>query len=255
MPNDDTASGSSPEEEEAESELSQTDSSTDKEDGESSDQDEEPKVPYSRFKQVNDTAKYWQRVAAAEQAKAQAAQQAAAQKPESAVEYTPEQLEQVKRVMRLSDAQYREMMEERERQKQEAAQAHEQMLDDTHDEIMKLAKANGLPLKDDEVMKAVGQSVMLTIKNDHKLLRRWQNGDLGTVGDAFQKIHGAFGGRKNGASQANVARVKRQVVGLPTAPSGGAGTVTAAPPKGKEEKGITKQTHDRAWALLQQTSE
>jgi hypothetical protein len=264
MAQDDTTPDSSTGEEEevTDDRPEQPGSQPDTTDGEGGDGEEkEPTIPYSRFKQVNDVAQWYRRnIGSTEKVQqfnqwlASQEQQTKQQDPEA--QYSKTQLEQVRAVMRQADAGYRELMEERERTKAEQAQAEEMLLDDTHDEIMKLAKANGLPVKDDEVMKAIGQSVMLTIKNDHKLLRQWLNGDLSTVGAAFEKLQKAIGGSRKGAGQmGNVARIKRQVVGLPTAPSGGAGTVTSVPAKAKDEKGITKSTHDRAWAMLQQQSE
>jgi hypothetical protein len=260
---DDTASESSTGEYEGTDDRpEQPGSQPDTTDGEGGEGEEkEPSVPYSRFKQVNDVAQWYRRNVGSTERVQQfnqwmASQERQAEKDDPEAQYSKTQLEQVRAVMRQADAGYRELMEERERVKAERAQAEEVLLDDTHDEIMKLAKQTGLPVKDDEVMKAIGQSVMLTIKNDHKLLRQWLNGDLSTVGAAFDKLQRAMGGARKGVGQmGNVARIKRQVVGLPTAPSGGAGTVTSVPVKAKDEKGITKSTHDRAWAMLQQQSE
>ena len=257
MAPDDTAPDSSNGEQDAEeTELrpERPGSQPDTTDGDGGD-GEEPKVPYSRFKQVNSAARHFQAVAEAAERKLAALEK----KPEPSSEYTKEQLAQVRNVMRLADAEYREAMEERERQKQESEATENELLDDTHDEIMKLAKSEGLPVANEEYMTVIGQSVMLTIRNDRKLLRQWRNGDLSCIAPAFEKLKKAIiapvKGANGGLRQGNVARIKRQVTNLPTAPSGGSGTVTAPPPKSKDEKGITKSTHDRAWALLQSQSD
>ena len=256
MPDDTTPNSSNGEQEfaeETETRPEQAGSQPDTTDG-GGGEGEERTVPYSRFKQVNDAARHFQR-----ELQRLDAERRASEKPAvSSEEYTDEQKAQIRAAMRVSDAEYREIVEERERQKREADAFEGELLDDTHDEIFKLAKAEGLPTKDESFMTVIGQSVMLVIRNDRKLLRQWNNGDLSCVEPAFDRMKKAWGPAKagaNGLRQGNVARIKRQVASLPTAPSGGSGTVTAPPPKSKDEKGITTKTHDRAWAQLQQHSE
>jgi hypothetical protein len=159
--------------------------------------------------------------------------------------------------MREADPEYREMLEERKRDKQEREeQAKARMdgqYDDAEDEIRSLcADQLGLKGKDSESrISRLAQYVMVEIQNDPKLMRKWMSGNLSCVSSAFKQVldhHDMIG--KSVSKMRQEATEKRRVSKLPTLPSA-SGSLTGQAGGKDREKGITKSTHDDAWAVLQ----
>jgi hypothetical protein len=272
MPDEKPESAAGQIEAEDESSEEQPGSQPDITDG--SEEGEEQRVPLRRFKEVN--AKFRQAASVADwyrqnigdpndvvefrkwkETQARAAASGDGQ-PESTTKQplTPAQLKAVRDLMRDADPEYREMLDAAKERQAERQQNEEAMFDDAHDALVQLAKDNGLNL-DEPGMVMLGQQVMLAIRHDAKLLRAWDRGDIGCVEKAFGKVNESFlskiAGKKAGALRQKEAATRRRISQLPTAPSGGAATTHPVASKSKDEKGITNKTHDRAWALLQQT--
>jgi hypothetical protein len=269
MPEDPEAAAGELEDESLEDE-SQPGSQPDTTDGEES--EGEPTgpqtVPLRRFKEVNSRFRQaanvanWYRenigdpkdvVAFRNWKEQQARAETQPTEPEAPTTVTPAQLKAVRKLMRDSDPEYRELLAEREQTKQERAASEEVMYDDAYTEIGKLAKDNGIKLSDQGRLR-LSRQVMLEIRNDPKLIRQWDRRDMECVRSAFDAVNEhllkPIGGRSNGA--AVDAATRRRASRLPTAPAGGSPTSSVNIPKQKE-KGINQETHARAFELLQQS--
>ena len=137
-----------------------------------------------------------------------------------------------------------------EAQEAKEADRNEAMLETAVETVQALVKEHGLPSKQGFVDR-LGYHVMSEIREDPKLMRRWSAGDSTVVRTAFDRYMSDYVGElRKGTNGATIA-TKRAVSKLPTLPAGGSG-VSPGPPKRKEgDHGITKNTHDEAWNLMQ----
>jgi hypothetical protein len=220
-------------------------------------------VPYDRFKQVVDRANSAEKVVQFYQQfinseddlaafrKWKADQVKKAEKAEEEGEITPQKLEAIRKLMRKADPEYAEMLAERETDKQERIDAQ---FDEAEEQIRELAKTAGVPNKE-EIVARLARQVMLEINEDKKLLRMWNTGNLNCIKKAFKIVEENF---LNPVRKSTVpvngkqAADKRRILRMPTLPAGGGAGVTAEKSTAQKEKGITKQTHEDAWAYLQQ---
>jgi hypothetical protein len=220
-------------------------------------------IPYDRFKQVNDAKKQNERIVqwyrenvgdpndVIEFRKWKSEQVKKAETAESEGEISPQKLAQIRALMRKADPEYAEMVE---RTKREQADRIEAQFDAAEETVRELAAEKlGLKAKTDESDIAwLAQQTMLAIQNDEKLMRMWQAGNLSCIKKGFeivQERHDKLG--KSISRMRQQAIDKRKVSKLPTLPSA-SGSLTGSNAK-EREKGITKQTHDDAWAILNQS--
>lgn len=265
-PDEKAAGGSSPSEENKE----ENDESlkTSEADTETSEGEESIKaVPYTRFKQINDAKKQAETIAnwyrqnignpddVMEFRKWKSSQVKEAEKQEADGEISPAKLAQIRALMRKADPEYAEMVE---RQKKSESDRIDAQYDTAEDMVRDLAAEQlGLKAKADESDIAwVAQQTMLAIQNDEKLLRMWNAGNMNCIKKGFQIVqdrHDKLG--KSISKMRQVAQDKRKVSKLPTLPSASGSISSQSSNNGdnKREKGITKATHEDAWAVLQQT--
>lgn len=224
----------------------------------------EQKIPYSRFKQVNERAKsaeqvvnYYRQhvgdnpedIAAFKQWKAENLKAANQAKQEGKI--SKEKLDSIRDLMRQADPVYAQFVEQQEAEKQERVAAQ---FDDAEDIVREFGvKEVGISAKDEDALIFFGVNVMEAIKNDQKLLRKWHSGNAGAaVKAACKVVQDKYISviRKNGKPPS--LDTKRQVRDLPTFPRGGsAATSSKAPARKEDDRGITKKAHDDAWEILQ----
>ena len=224
----------------------------------------EQPIPYPRFKEVNE--KYqeaqeivdWYRdnigdpddVLAFRSWKAE--QVKAAEKAKEKGKISPERLEQVRELMKMAFPQIDQVTAKQE--KDEEAR-FEGQLDDAAERIRELCEDHDLP-QDDKISGRIGLHILDEIRSDKKLAGMWNRGNLKCVDIAFKRYVEDFLGHfrkggKNGKGDTKDVAGLRKISRLPSIPHGGE-TRTFEPPKRKEgDKGITKQAHEDAWAILQ----
>ncbi len=176
-----------------------------------------------------------------------------AEKAEDEGEISKAKLAEIKKLMRKADPEYAQYLEESKAEKQERIEAQ---FDAAEDTIRELAATEfGLKGKaDEDTISWLAQQTMLAIKNDTKLSRMWAVGNSDCLKKGFKIVQDRQ--ERLGKSVTKMkaqAQEKRKISRLPTLPSV-QGTGSGKEGKsGQQEKGITKQTHDDAWALLQQS--
>lgn len=225
-------------------------------------------VPYPRFKEVIDARDQQQQIAnwyrenigdpndVVEFRKWKAEQVKKAESAEAEGDISPAKLAEIKKLMRKADPEYAEFLE---RQKMDEQTRIEAQFDQAEEDVRDLcAEELGLKKKEDEPrISRIGQYVMLEIKNDPKLLRMWQAGNTtAVIKKAFKVVKDEHEGlTKNITRMRQEAEQKRKVSKLPTLPSASGSLTQGSGPNGsdKREKGITKQAHEDAWAILQQS--
>jgi hypothetical protein len=218
-------------------------------------------IPYSRFKEVNDEAKESKQIVdwyrknigdpndVVEFQKWKQAQLARAKEDAEDGEISPAKLAAIKKLMRAADPEYAEFLE---RQKTSDKERLEAQFDDAEDQIRELAKTAGLP-QDEKIITRVGRHIMEEINSDPKLLRQWQTGNLSCIKRAFTRYQEEYLApmRKTAAKPTNDLADKRRIARLPSLPSGGSASTSRAPERKPEDRGINKQTHEDAWAVVQ----
>ncbi|HCV42398.1 MAG TPA: hypothetical protein DGH68_02870 [Bacteroidetes bacterium] len=233
---------------------------SDKPDGKES--GKEPRqIPYTRFKEVNDKATqsqeivdwYREHVGEPEEVlefkKWKQEQVKRAEKDEAKGKISPDKLAEVRRLMRDADPELVELLEERKRDKQEKMDAQ---FDDAEEKIRDLCKSAGFP-GEEKIVARIAAHVMDEIKADKALMRKWNQGNLSCIDKAFKTYVDEFLPairKSNGKNEQNLAD-KRRISRLPSLPAGGSGVTHKAPERTQEDRGITKKTHDDAWAVFQ----
>lgn len=133
--------------------------------------------------------------------------------------------------------------------------AYEARLDVSEEMVREFAVEKGLPSKDSFINR-FGYNVMAEIKEDAKLLRRWNAGDLSVVKTACNRHLSEYAGelRKGNGQPAADSKIatKRAVAKLPTPLSGGSGVSASPPPRKEGDVGLTKDVHERAFAHLRE---
>jgi hypothetical protein len=176
-------------------------------------------------------------------------ERAQAQKAADDGELTPQQLAQVKRAIDKAYPEISQMRKDYEAAQQDRADA---MYESAQEEIKNLAEKVGIGTDEKSLTRLAGL-VLMEIKTDEKLSRLWRAGNLKCIENAFKAVDEQFlhtGKTKGLRGQAEDAREKRRVVRVPTIPTGSPATRSGSP--APREKGITKETHERAFAILQQ---
>jgi hypothetical protein len=218
-------------------------------------------IPYSRFKEVNDKAQKsqevvdWYRknigdpddVIAFRQWKTSQVEKA--KEAEKDGDISPEKLAAIRKLMREADPEYKQLLEERKLREQERIDAQ---FDDAEEQIRDLTKAAGLP-QDEKIISRVAAHVMDEIRSDEKLMRMWQTGNMKCIPKAWEKYQEEYLSpmRKVSGKAQNDLADKRRISRLPSLPSGGSPATSKAIERKPEDKGINKQTHDDAWAVVQ----
>lgn len=185
-----------------------------------------------------------------------------AEEAEDEGEISPAKLAAIRKLMRAADPEYRKYLEKAEQREQAETQEKQARIDAQFDEaedvVREFAEAE-MGLKGPKVEADISffaQQTMLIIQNDEKMLRQWNAGHnipalikkaCGVVLDRADKTNKSIAARKREAAE------KRKFSRLPSLPSGGASTTGATTTSPQKEKGITKQTHEDAWAVLQQS--
>jgi hypothetical protein len=174
-----------------------------------------------------------------------------AKKDEAEGEITPAKLKQIKDLMRKADPEYAQFLEQ---QKQEKAERVDAQFDEAEEMVRDFGKSIGISTKDEAAMSRLGRQVMMEIREDPKLARLWNSGNLSCVKKALDSLEKSFLGviRKSSIKASDSIADKRRISRLPTLPSGSSSSLSTE--KRKEgDKGITKDAHKQAWALLQST--
>lgn len=223
-------------------------------------------IPYSRFKEVNEKANkatnvarwYQEHVGSPEEVLAykqwKEGQKASSKAKkddnddDSDIEKIPEkELAKFRAVMRKADPDYAKYLALKADEEQKAKEDEDEIWTDTENEILGLAKEAKLPYKDKDYMKVLGPVVMITIRDDKRLMREWRAGKMEAVQEAFDRIRDKFLGAKSTRVD---TKTLRDIKNLQTLPRGGTSS-TPKPPPLKKGEGITKDAHDQAWALMQ----
>ena len=234
-------------------------------DSDKSDGDESKSIPYSRFKEINDAKKQAEKVAnwyrenvgdpndVVEYKKWKAQQVKEAEKKKEEGSLTAQQLAEIREVMRKADPEYAQFLEN---QKLSAKEREEAQFDEAADYVRELAEEKlGLKYDANEAdVNHIAELVMLAIQKDEKLYRMWRvgkteravSGGFKAVESFLNKFGGGFTKLKQDAAE------KRKVSKLPTLPSAAASLSSRKQDKDRP-KGITKHTHEDAWALIQQS--
>lgn len=181
-------------------------------------------------------------------------QVAKAEKLEEEGQISPKQLEQVRKLMNKADPEIQLLKQALIQQQKDR---EDSMLDTAEDEIRELCtKELGITGdKDESLIQTVAKNVMLIVRDDDKLMRLWRIGSTQSIKKAFGIYRTQLGvlSKASGAKPPKtLAEQKRLVLKLPTLPSGSAslGQRTAS----KEKTGLTKETHNEAWDLIQRMS-
>jgi hypothetical protein len=236
-------------------------------DSDKSETEESRSIPYARFKEINEAKKQAEKVAnwyrdnvgnpddVIAFRKWQEQQVKTAEKKEAKGDLSPEQLAEIRKVMRMADTDYARLIEEQERTRQERIEAQ---FDEAAEYVREIAEDKlGLKGEDDEKhVNFLAKEIMIAIQDDEKLLRLWRVGKTErAVSGGFKtvrEIHDGFG--KSLAKLKQEAAEKRRVSKLPTLPRASA-SLSSRRNDPNRQKGITKQTHEDAYALIQQLSQ
>jgi hypothetical protein len=238
------------------------------EDSDSKESSKEQHVPFSRFKAVNDELRQSREILTWIQQNFESPKElmdllelkkTKGQKKGSDGDdgdLTEEQKAAIRKLLRSSDPNYEKLAKLAESGKldeklKESEQSEEDLVTDTHDEILKLVKERKLPTTDD-FLSRLGSQIMVEITQDEKLYRKWQKGDTSTVRIAWERLEKDFYGVMKG--QAKDLQTRQQIARLPTLPKGGT-AITEKPKDKGEPQGITKTTHKAAWDYLKSVSE
>lgn len=184
-----------------------------------------------------------------------------AKEAEEEGEISPAKLAAIRKLMRSADPEYTKLLEWKEQQEKKSQMETQARIDamfDDAEEIVKDFADSELGLKGSKAESDIsffGQQVMLVIQNDEKLLRKWNTGNVSCVKAACQKVlELSQKTTQSLASRKRDAESKRRFLRLPILPSGGGVSTSATANPPQREKGITKQTHEDAWAIFQQAS-
>jgi hypothetical protein len=218
-------------------------------------------IPYSRFKEVNDKAQKsqevvdWYRknigdpddVIAFRQWKNSQVEKAKEAQQDG--EISAEKLAAIRKLMRDADPEYKAMLEERKLHEKERIEAQ---FDDAEDQIRDLTKAAGIP-QDEKIISRIAAHIMDEIRSDEKLMRMWQTGNMKCIEKAWKQYDTDYlsAMRKVTGKAQNDLADKRRISRLPSLPSGGSPATSKAPERKADDKGINKQTHEDAWAVVQ----
>jgi len=269
MPEDANSPSSGEQEQKADPEDSSTAT-----DGEKPD-DGEPKgqkdgksaktIPYTRFVEVNNKAKEYERVAkwyqeqipdadellAFKQWKAEAQAKSAKDKPKAAddEDLDPAKAKQIRDLIRKADPETAKALEELRQSRQEAEEA---MFDRAEAAIRRLAPP--YLASDEDALAKLGKLATLEILDDKKLLRQWRTGDVSCVEEAYKRIEKAFVDKIRRNANGHTAETKRRASSIPKILPGSSTTSTKGedPNKGK---GLSKDVHKTAWAYLKSLEE
>jgi hypothetical protein len=163
-------------------------------------------------------------------------------------ELTPAQLKALRQAMRKADPEYADFIEQQKKDREARADA---MLDSAEEEVRDFAvKELGVSVKNEKRISQFAKQVMQEILDDQKLLRQWQTGNLGCVKKAcksVQEYHEDL--QKSAPGAKRQVEDKRRVSRLSTLPS--ASGSLSGEKRETREKGITKKTHEDAWAIFQ----
>lgn len=219
-------------------------------------------IPYSRFKEVVDKHAQAEQIInwyrenigdpdkVIEFQKWKNEQLEHAKEEEAKGKISPEKLANIRKLMREADPEYKDFLEERKREKQEKMEAQ---VDDAEEEIRDLCGKAGFP-KDEKVISRVAVHIMDEIKNDPKLLRMWQTGNMGCISKAFKAYQEDFltpMGKTSGKVNGDKITDKRRISRLPAFPSGGSPETSRTEKRDPNDKGINKGVHEKAWDVLQ----
>jgi hypothetical protein len=220
-------------------------------------------IPYSRFKEVNDKAKQAENVVAwyrenigdpkdvLEFQKWKKGQTDRAKQDAAEGNLSPEKLKQFRDLMRAADPEYKEFLDN---QRMTQEQRSEAQFDEAEELIRDLAKEGGFP-EDEAIVARVATHVMDEIKSDEKLLRAWQSGNTASViKKAYTRYIEDFVGKIRPKSDNGKSAIaaKRDLKGLPSLPRGGSSAGPTIPKRDPNDKGITKNAHKSAWALIEE---
>jgi len=179
----------------------------------------------------------------------------AAEEAEADGDISPAKLKALRNLMRQADPEYAKLLQrEAQREEQEKLTTQERIdaqFDSAEETVRDFAKTIGIPAKNEQATALFAQNVMLAVQNDPKLLRMWNTGNLSCIGKACALVRDGFIDvvRKSKSESNGDLADRRRISRLPTLPSGGASVGTKQ--ETAKEKGITKNTHDDAWAYIQ----
>lgn len=219
-------------------------------------------IPYTRFKAKVDEAKqakeivdwYRQNIGDPSEVvkfqKWKSEQIERAKEAEQEGEISPAKLAAIKKLIGVA---YPEIPSYLEKQKKDAQEKIDAQFDDAEDQIRELAKNANLP-QDEKIIKRVAIHVMEEINSDDRLLRQWKSGNLSCIKKAFSRYQEEYLSplRKLAAKPQIDLAEKRRIQRLPSLPSGGSASTSKGVERKPGDKGITKQTHEDAWALVQE---
>lgn len=246
------------------------DSSPEDEGGEGGKESKEQHVPFSRFKEVNDELREARQILGWIQGNFSSPQelielleikkakgQSETGKSGGNGKLTEEQRAAVREAFKESVPTFEKIekliesgvLEERLKEKQTS---EEDVVSDTHDEILKLVKERKMPSSED-FLSRLGSHIMIELTQDEKLYRKWQRGDISTVRVALDRLEKDYYGQLKGQATKDL-QTRKTIARLPTLPQGGT-AVTEKPKSGGEPKGITKDVHKAAWDYLKSVSE
>jgi hypothetical protein len=134
----------------------------------------------------------------------------------------------------------------------ESELSEDDLINDTHDEILKIVNERKMPTTD-AFLSRLGSQIMMEITQDEKLHRKWQRGDTSTVRLAWERLEKDFYGQFKGQASKDL-QTRKTIARLPTLPQGGT-AVTEKPKSKGEPQGITKDVHKAAWDYLKSVSE
>jgi hypothetical protein len=181
-----------------------------------------------------------------------ATQVANAEQAEESGQITEKQLKAVKALMSKADPELDAIKADLKQQAQDRADS---MLSAAEDTIRDLCKGIGFDKKGDEdKISFIARQVSLVIRDDDSLFKMWRSGDIRCVQKAFKKVNEEFIEPIRGKPTSNQnlrqqAGEKRSVSKLPSLPAGSPSI--SQKNSQSREKGITKDSHNEAWDLLQ----
>ena len=102
---------------------------------------------------------------------------------------------------------------------------------------------------DENALARLGKLATLEILDDPKLLRLWRAGDVSCVEEAMKRVEKDFTSKIRRAANGSTAETKRRASSIPKILPGSSTTSTKGedPNKGK---GLSKEVHKSAWALM-----
>jgi hypothetical protein len=174
-----------------------------------------------------------------------------AEKAEKEGDLSPAKLKEIRDLMRKADPEYADFIRQ---QKEDRESRLEAQFDTAEEKAREFAKSIGIAQDNEKAIRALGRQIMLEIDSDEKLKRMWYAGNLDCIPKAIKIVEESLIGaiRKSKPEETKQqAKDKRRISRLPTLPSA-SGTVSQNEKRPPGEKGITKATHDEAWALVQQ---